>query len=81
MITSRSAAAAERLAGPDAIYNVPTRGTTQAVQFVQNKLKDECAGDDKVIRDLLEALEYMPLAIYQAVAYIKQRRPHMSVTA
>ncbi|KAH7117472.1 hypothetical protein EDB81DRAFT_892338 [Dactylonectria macrodidyma] len=80
IITSRNTDAAERLAGPDAIYNVPIMEKSQALQLLQNGLK-ECAEDVAVMTDLIDDLNYMPLAITQAAAYIKRRRPRMSVSA
>ncbi|KAH7131165.1 TPR domain protein [Dactylonectria macrodidyma] len=80
IITSRNTDAAERLAGPDAIYNVPIMEKSQALQLLRNGLK-ECAEDVVVMTDLIGDLNYMPLAITQAAAYIKRRRPRMSVSA
>ncbi|KAH7116613.1 hypothetical protein B0J13DRAFT_204473 [Dactylonectria estremocensis] len=80
IITSRNTDAAERLAGLDAIYNVPIMEKSQALQLLQNRL-GECAEDDAIITDLDDDLNYMPLAITQAATYIKRRRPRMSVSA
>ncbi|KAH6983308.1 P-loop containing nucleoside triphosphate hydrolase protein [Ilyonectria sp. MPI-CAGE-AT-0026] len=80
IITSRNMDVAERLAGLDAIYNVPTMETSQALQLLRNRL-GECAEDDVVMSDLVDDLNYMPLAITQAAAYIKRSRLRMSVSA
>ncbi|KAL6406227.1 hypothetical protein AUP68_10396 [Ilyonectria robusta] len=80
IITSRNTHAAERLAGLDAIYNVPMMEKSQALQLLRNRL-GECAEDDVVMTDLVDDLNYMPLAITQAAAYIKRRRPRMSASA
>ncbi|KAH7123380.1 putative kinesin [Dactylonectria estremocensis] len=80
IITSRNTDAAVRLAGPDAICNVPRMEKSQALQLLRNRL-GECAEDDVVMTDLIDDLNYMPLAITQAAAYIKRRRPRMSVPA
>ncbi|KAH6989834.1 putative kinesin [Ilyonectria destructans] len=78
IITSRNTDAAVRLAGPDTICNMPRIEKSQALQLLQNRL-GECTEDDMVIADLVDDLNYMPLAITQAAAYIKQRRPRISV--
>ncbi|KAH8669305.1 hypothetical protein BGZ61DRAFT_483478 [Ilyonectria robusta] len=80
IITSRNTDAAERLAGPDAIYNVPIMEKSQALQLLRNRLR-ECAEDVVAMTGLIDDLNYMPLAITQAAAYIKRRRPRMSVSA
>jgi tetratricopeptide (TPR) repeat protein len=48
----------------------------QALQLLRNKLREEY--DEGVASDLIRALEYVPLAITQASAYILQRSPRMS---
>lgn len=53
----------------------------QALQLLQNRLVEECAEDDVVMTDLVDDLNYKPLAIIQAVAYIKRRRSCMLVSA
>ncbi|WAO96035.1 NACHT domain-containing protein [Fusarium falciforme] len=81
IITSRNTDAAERLAGLGAIYNVPTMEKSQALQLLQIRLGEDGAEDNVAMSDLVDDLNYMPLAITQAAAYIKRRGPRMSVSA
>ncbi|KAJ4179575.1 hypothetical protein NW767_014587 [Fusarium falciforme] len=81
IITSRNTDAAERLAGLDATYNVPTMEKSQALQLLRTRLGEDGAEDNVAMSDLVDVLNYMPLAITQAAAYIKRRRPRMSVSA
>lgn len=57
---------------------------TRALTLLRNQLKGSFGGinseqDDAIA--LIEALDYMPLAISQAAAYISQRAPRTSVSA
>ncbi|KAH7113362.1 hypothetical protein EDB81DRAFT_734874, partial [Dactylonectria macrodidyma] len=63
VITSRNTDAAERLVGLDAIYEVSMMEKGQALQLLRNRLVEECAEDDVVMTDLVDDLNYMPLAI------------------
>ncbi|KAM6516645.1 hypothetical protein FALCPG4_014823 [Fusarium falciforme] len=81
IITSRNTDAAERLAGLDATYNVPTMEKSQALQLLQIRLGEDGAEDNVAMSELVDVLNYMPLAITQAAAYIKRRGPRMSVSA
>ncbi|ESU10201.1 hypothetical protein FGSG_12516 [Fusarium graminearum PH-1] len=78
LITSRSMDAAERLTGSHkAIYRVPAMDDTRSLRLLQNKLNGDFDKDAAV--DLLRALDYIPLAITQAAAYINRRAPRASV--
>ncbi|CZS81099.1 unnamed protein product [Fusarium graminearum] len=78
LITSRSMDAAERLTGSHkAIYRVPAMDDTRGLRLLQNKLNGDFDKDAAV--DLLRALDYIPLAITQAAAYINRRAPRASV--
>ncbi|KAJ9412678.1 hypothetical protein QL093DRAFT_2539123 [Fusarium oxysporum] len=78
LITSRSIHAAERLTGSHkAIYSVPTMDDAQGLQLFQNKLNGDF--DRDAATDVLWALNYIPLAITQAAAYINRRAPCVSV--
>ncbi|KAM6513158.1 hypothetical protein FALCPG4_015623 [Fusarium falciforme] len=81
IITSRNTDTAERLAGLDATYNVPTIEKSQALQLLRTRLGEEGVEDNVAISDLVDDLNYMPLAINQAAAYIKRRGPRMSISA
>ncbi|KAM6510860.1 hypothetical protein FSOLCH5_011305 [Fusarium solani] len=80
IITSRNTDVAERLAGLGAIYNVPTMEKSQALQLLQIRLGEDGAEDNVAMSDLVDDLNYMPLAITQAAAYIKRRGPRISVS-
>ncbi|KAM0368168.1 hypothetical protein ACHAPY_011552 [Fusarium culmorum] len=80
VITSRNTGAAARLASR-AIYKMPMMEKSQALQLLRNRLGDEGAEDNAAMSDLIDDLNYMPLAITQAAAYIKRREPRMSVSA
>ncbi|KAG7402993.1 Kinesin light chain [Fusarium oxysporum f. sp. rapae] len=78
LVTSRSMDAAERLTGSHkAIYRVSTMDDTQGLQLFRNKLEGDF--DKHAATDLLQALDYIPLAITQAAAYINRRAPRVSV--
>ncbi|RAO73452.1 uncharacterized protein BHQ10_009464 [Talaromyces amestolkiae] len=72
LITSRSKDAAARLAGGYRnIKEVFAMDETQALDLFRNKLG--CASDEEGAVDLLRALDYIPLAITQAAAFINRR--------
>ncbi|EWY97447.1 hypothetical protein FOYG_02287 [Fusarium oxysporum NRRL 32931] len=78
LITSRGMDAAERLTGSHkAVYRVSTMDEAQGLQLFQNKLGGDL--DSDAATDLLRALDYIPLAITQAAAYINRRVPRVSV--
>jgi tetratricopeptide (TPR) repeat protein len=77
LITSRSRDVAERLTG--SYWNVrpiAAMAEDQAQQLLQNKL--QTLYDKEVAGDLVRALEYLPLALTQAAAYILRRAPRMT---
>jgi tetratricopeptide (TPR) repeat protein len=72
LITSRSKDAAARLTGGyKNIKEVHVMDESQGLQLLQNKLQDIM--NDEGAADLLSALDYIPLAITQAAAYINRR--------
>jgi tetratricopeptide (TPR) repeat protein len=78
LITSRNKDAATRLAGGyNSIKEVRAMDESQGLQLLRNKLQDTSTEDGAV--DLLRALDYIPLAITQAAAYIN-RRARMTVS-
>ncbi|OCK73128.1 hypothetical protein K432DRAFT_387549, partial [Lepidopterella palustris CBS 459.81] len=78
LITSRSRDVAFRLTGSYAdIIRVYPMDQEHALALLQNKLQGSFERDDAVA--LAEALDYMPLAITQAAAYISQRAPRATV--
>jgi tetratricopeptide (TPR) repeat protein len=79
LITSRSRDAAARLTGDyKNVKEVQAMDTSQALQLLQNKLKDNF--DEDRTEDLLNALNYIPLAITQAAAYINRQGRRMTLS-
>ncbi|KAF6784302.1 hypothetical protein CMUS01_16622, partial [Colletotrichum musicola] len=78
LITSRNSDAAERLTGNGkAIHQVPTMEKTQALLLLQKKLRQDV--DEAAAVRLVGTLEYIPLAINQAAAYINKRSPRVTI--
>ncbi|KAI1026498.1 hypothetical protein LB504_013125 [Fusarium proliferatum] len=78
LATSRSMDAAEKLTGSHkAIYRVSTMDGAQGLQLFRNKLDGDF--DKHAAADLLRVLDYIPLAITQAAAYINRRAPRISI--
>ncbi|OCK85886.1 hypothetical protein K432DRAFT_217425 [Lepidopterella palustris CBS 459.81] len=78
LITSRSRDVAFRLTGSYTdIIRVHPMDQARALALLRNKLGGGFEQDDAVA--LVEALDYMPLAITQAAAYISQRAPRATV--
>ncbi|KAJ4183504.1 hypothetical protein NW759_017073 [Fusarium solani] len=78
LVTSRSMDAAEKLTGSHkAIYRASAMDDTRGLQLLRNKLNGNF--DEDAAADLLRALDYIPLAITQAAAYINRRAPRASV--
>ena len=79
LVTSRSGDAGSRLTGSDRdIIAVDPMDEGQALRLFSRKVHGEFDNGDA--RRLLQALDYMPLAISQAAAYINQRAPLITVT-
>ncbi|KAH8727392.1 P-loop containing nucleoside triphosphate hydrolase protein [Phaeosphaeriaceae sp. PMI808] len=79
LITSRSRDVAFRLTGSYAdITRVQPMDQAHALALLRNKLDGSFEQDDAAA--LVEALDYMPLAIAQAAAYIGQRAPRATVS-
>ncbi|KAI0191890.1 P-loop containing nucleoside triphosphate hydrolase protein [Astrocystis sublimbata] len=80
LITSRSKDTALQLVELDSIVTVNPMSQSEAVSLANNKLKSLPKKEDiESIRSLTETLEYMPLAIVQATAYILRREPRCSI--
>jgi tetratricopeptide (TPR) repeat protein len=74
LITSRSRDAAARLAGGyHNIKEVPAMDERQGLQLLRNKHLVTSNEEESAALDLLHTLDYLPLAITQATAYINQR--------
>ncbi|KAG7288356.1 hypothetical protein NEMBOFW57_007887 [Staphylotrichum longicolle] len=79
LITSRDVKAAERLTEgvKNSIYLVPDLGEEAAVEMFQVKLEERCEREEA--EEVVRLLEFMPLAISQAAAYINSRAGRVSV--
>lgn len=77
LITSRSRAAALRMVEHDSIVDVGPMEEEHALALLTKKLTD--TNEQAEIAGLAHELEYMPLAIVQASAYIRQRAPRCTV--
>ncbi|KAF5576332.1 kinesin light chain [Fusarium pseudoanthophilum] len=78
LVTSRSLDVAERLTGSRKnIFQVSSMDEAQGLHLIRNKLTVSFEHDAAV--ELLQVLDYIPLAITQAAAYINRRSPRESV--
>ncbi|RYP47171.1 hypothetical protein DL768_006721 [Monosporascus sp. mg162] len=78
LVTSRSLSAAEKLTGSHkAIIGIPTMDSSEALQLFRNKLNG-CVDEDAAA-DLVCALDFIPLAVNHAAAYINRRAPRVSI--
>ena len=78
LITSRNAELAYDLVGSRAnIIEIKPMDEGDALALLQKKLGFDA---DEKAAELLQALDYMPLAITQAAAYIEQRAPRMTIS-
>ena len=79
LVTSRNQDAALRLLGGDRdIIKVEPMDESHALILFTKKIRGEFNNGDA--RRLLQALDYIPLAISQAAAFINQRAPRITVT-
>ena len=77
LVTSRSQAVALKLVEEKDIVTVQPMALAQALALFEKKLGPLGQGDDTT--ELAAVLDFMPLAIVQAAAYISQRAPRYSV--
>lgn len=77
IMTTRSRSVASKLVDDSDIITVDPMDKSQASALMETKLGMQANNED--ILELIEALEFMPLAIVQAAAYIKCRAPRCSV--
>ena len=79
LVTSRSRKAAYELVGDDDnIIKIEPMNKNDALSLFQQRLGD--GSNDASVLELLQHLAYMPLAISQAAAYIRQREPRVKVS-
>ena len=77
IITSRNKGVASEIVGHKKnLIDVRPMNTAEALVLMRTKL-DECAEGDELVQ-LVEELEFMPLAIVQAASYIAHRSPRCS---
>ncbi|KAK7991027.1 hypothetical protein PG990_015307 [Apiospora arundinis] len=82
LITSRNRDAAIKLVEPDSVITVGPMDRADALSLVEKKLRlnpRDTQNDIRAAESLVETLEYMPLAIVQATAYIAHKAPRCSV--
>ncbi|KAK8071290.1 hypothetical protein PG997_011493 [Apiospora hydei] len=80
LITTRSRDVASKLAESRNTITVDPMNQAEAITLAKEKLgKPDRQGDIEAIESLVDTLEYMPLAIVQATAYISQKAPRCSV--
>lgn len=77
IITTRNKHAALRIVDDDDVIAVNPMDESQAFALMERKLGMQAAIED--IAKLVEALEFIPLAIVQSAAYIRKRAPRYSV--
>ncbi|WAO96033.1 NACHT domain-containing protein [Fusarium falciforme] len=79
VVTSRSMDVAERLVGGRSnLFVIPAMERDEACQLLRGKLG--LNHDNGSAADLVRVLDYMPLAITQAAAFINRRAPRMSTS-
>ncbi|KAI5205800.1 hypothetical protein E4T39_02783 [Aureobasidium subglaciale] len=77
LITTRYWEMAAGLVDDADILTIEPMGEQSALSLLRNKLAIQ--GDHEIAKQLVTVLEYMPLAISQAAAYINQRGPRFSI--
>jgi tetratricopeptide (TPR) repeat protein len=77
LITTRTRSVATKLVEPRDIIPVDPMTDLDAIKLLQKKL--DGIRDEHDLKELASILEYMPLAIVQAAAYIQEKGPRYSV--
>ncbi|OAL56170.1 TPR-like protein [Pyrenochaeta sp. DS3sAY3a] len=77
LVTSRTKSVARQLVEEDDILAVQPMEMATGTELLHKKLGAEV--DKSGVADLAAALDFMPLALVQAAAYIRQRAPRCSV--
>ncbi|KAL5360970.1 hypothetical protein BJX96DRAFT_175795 [Aspergillus floccosus] len=83
LVTSRNRFAARNLVGSDGdVITVQPMNEEESVALLRARLLDPPSGESgEDERALVQALEYIPLALIQAAAYIANRSPLINVSA
>jgi UDP-2,3-diacylglucosamine pyrophosphatase LpxH len=77
LVTSRTRSVAMQLVDESDILSIGPMDDASGSELLQKKLGEKVGKDGTV--ELAKALEFMPLALVQAAAYIRQRAPRCSV--
>lgn len=77
LVTTRNKSAALRLVEESEVFMIEPMNDSDALALLEKKLEGKIDNSDAA--ELAEALEFMPLAIVQAAAYIRQREPRSSI--
>ncbi|KAJ5378056.1 uncharacterized protein N7496_005465 [Penicillium cataractarum] len=78
IVTSRNKGVALDIVGHKNLINVQPMNEVEAVDLLKTKLN--VTSEPEVMESLVEALDFIPLAIVQAAAYITHRSPFCSVS-
>ncbi|KAJ5125244.1 hypothetical protein N7526_007421 [Penicillium atrosanguineum] len=78
IITSRTRDIALKLVDRKDLIEVQPMESSEALELLQRKFQE--AGESQESQQLVESLEFMPLAIVQAASYIQNRAPRYSVS-
>ncbi|GAM42311.1 hypothetical protein TCE0_044f16170 [Talaromyces pinophilus] len=78
IITTRTTEVALKLVNHQDLIKIEPMARSEALELLQKKLEPIDTTDE--LPKLVEALEFMPMAIAQAAAYIKHRAPRYSVS-
>jgi len=79
IITSRSREVALKMVDYEDLIKVEPMEKSESLELLQRKLKHP-EGESQECLQLVDALEFMPLAIVQAASYIRNREPRYSVS-
>ena len=71
LVTTRTSSVAAKIVEPRDVIVVDPMTNTDAMTLLKKKL--DSSTDNRNLEDLVRILEYMPLAIVQAAAYIQQK--------
>lgn len=78
LLTSRTTEAASKIVERKSIIVVEPMGAEHAVELLEKKL--DCEHTSEEALELATTLDFMPLAINQAAAYISRMKPRISVS-
>lgn len=80
LITARNLNIAEKLTGSHkTILKIPAMDSSEALRILQNKLNG-CL-DENAAKELIRVLDFIPIAINQAAAYINRRAARVTISS